>query len=72
VLDRLHPNVRERPNFPRGKTGTISISHAEHLAVIDDPKQQFRLAKLIEEERLSVHELERMVRRLRRLKETMP
>jgi len=71
VLDRLHPNVQERLNFPRGKTSAISISHAEHLALIDDPKQQLMLAKLVEEEELSVRQLERMVRRLRRLEEGM-
>lgn len=72
VLDRLHPKVRERLSYPCGKTSALSISHAEHLSLIDNPKQQLKLAKLIEEKRLSVHRLERMVRRLRRLEETMP
>lgn len=68
----MHPKVRERLSFPRGKTNAISISHAEHLSLIDIPKLQLWLAKLIEERGLSVHQLERMVRRLRRLEETVP
>lgn len=72
VLNRLHPKIRERLSFPRGKTSSLSISHAEHLALIDDPQQQLRLAKLIEKRGLSVRQLERRVRRLRRVEESMP
>jgi len=72
VLNRLHPKVRKRLSFTCVKTSALTISHAEYLSLIDDPQQQLRLAKTIEEERLSVRQLERMVRRLRRLEETMP
>jgi len=52
VSDRLrvlHPRVRERLSFPRGKTSALTISHAEHLSLIDEPKLELWLAKLIEE-----------------------
>jgi len=70
VLDKLHPRVRRKLSFPRGKTH-LTISHAEHLSLIDDPQQQLKLAETIEEERTSVRNLERMVRKLRR-GETLP
>lgn len=71
VLDKLHPRVRRKLSFPRGKT-RITISHAEHLSLIEDPQQQLKLAKTVEEEGMSVHKLERMVRKLRRVEETLP
>ena len=71
VLDKLHPRVRRKLSFPRGKT-RITISHAEHLSLIDDPQQQLRLAKTVEKEGMSVRKLERRVRKLRRVGETLP
>jgi len=71
VLNRLHPKVRERLSFPRGKTSAITVSHAEHLSLIEDAKQQLTLAELVMEKGLSVRQLERKVRRLRRLEETI-
>lgn len=71
VLHKLHPRVRRKLSFPRGKTG-INISHAEHLSLVEDPQLQLRLAKTIEEEGMSVRKLERMVRKLRRVEESLP
>jgi len=71
VLSRLHPKVRKKLSFPRGKTH-MTISHAEHLSLISDPQQQLKFAKIIEDERISVRKLERMVNRLRRLGESAP
>jgi len=71
VLYKLHPKVRKKLSFPRGKTG-ITISHAEHLSLIEDPQQQLKLAKTIEEDGMSVRKLERVVRKIRRAEETMP
>jgi len=50
----LHLKVRERLSFPRGKNSALTISHAEHLSLIDDPKLQLWLAELVEERGLSV------------------
>ena len=71
VLYKLHPKVRKKLSFPRGKSA-ITISHAEHLSLIGDPQQQLRLAKAIEEGAMSVRKLERVVRKIRRAEETMP
>jgi ParB family chromosome partitioning protein len=71
TLNRLHPRVRERLSFPRGKT-RLTISRAEHLSLIEDPQQQLRLAELIDEEGMSVRQLDHMTRRFRRLEKTLP
>jgi ParB family chromosome partitioning protein len=71
VLDKLHPSVQRKLSFPRGKTH-LTLSHAEHLSLIDDPQEQLRIAKKIEDEGASVRKLERMVRKLRKIGENMP
>jgi len=71
VLHKLHPEIRREVSFPRGKT-RLTISHAEHLSLIEDPQQQLRLAKTIEKEGMSVRKLERMVRKFRKVKESLP
>jgi ParB family chromosome partitioning protein len=63
ILNRLHPSIQKRLKFTRVNSG-LTPSHAERLALIDDPKRQLQLAKLIEEKHLSVRQLEHLTRRL--------
>jgi len=62
VLDRLHPEIQRQIEFPRGNS-CLSLSHAEHLSSIDDPQHQLELARLVEERRLSMRQLEILTKR---------
>jgi ParB family chromosome partitioning protein len=62
VLDKLHPQIQRLIQFPRGNR-RLSLSHAEHLSLIQDQQRQLELARLVEERGLSVRQLERLVRK---------
>ncbi|MBS7655201.1 ParB/RepB/Spo0J family partition protein [Candidatus Bathyarchaeota archaeon] len=65
LLDKLHPAIQKK--LTRACKTFITPSHAERLAIIDDKKQQLKLAKLIEEKHLSLHQLERLTGRIQPL-----
>jgi len=62
ILNRLHPDILRQLEFPRGNL-PISVSHAEHLASINDPRRQMELARLTKDRGLSVHQLERLTKK---------
>jgi len=65
IIEKLHPQIRKQLSFTRVNSRShLTPSHAERLALIDDPKRQLQLAKLIEEKNLSVRQLELLTRRL--------
>ncbi len=63
LLDKLHPIIQKKLISRACKT-FITPSHAERLALINDKEQQLKLAKLIEEKHLSLHQLERLTRKI--------
>jgi ParB family chromosome partitioning protein len=63
VLDRLHPTIQNQLITHVCKS-PITPSHAERLALIEDPELQLKLAELVRKKRLSVHQLERLTRRI--------
>jgi ParB family chromosome partitioning protein len=63
LLDKLHPAIQEKLTSRACKTA-ITPSHAERLTLINDKRQQLELAKLIEEKHLSLHQLERLTRKI--------
>jgi len=63
LLDKLHPAIQEKLTSRACKTA-ITLSHAERLTLISDKTQQLKLAKLIEEKHLSLHQLERLTRKI--------
>ncbi|MEM2661210.1 MAG: ParB/RepB/Spo0J family partition protein [Nitrososphaeria archaeon] len=56
IIEKLHPYILEKLSL--GKYKHLTPSHAEQLALINDQSKQLELARIIEEEKLSVHELE--------------
>jgi len=63
TLDRLHPTI-QRQLITHVCKSPITPSHAERLALIEDPQLQLKLAELVSKRRLSVHQLERLTRRI--------
>jgi len=63
LLDKLHPAIQKKLTSRACKTA-ITPSHAERLTLISDKTQQLKLAKLIEEKHLSLHQLERLTRKI--------
>jgi ParB/RepB/Spo0J family partition protein len=64
LIRRLHPKIATRLEVSRsGVAGQISASHAQRLARIKDPARQLELANLIEEAKLSVRDVENVLRK---------
>ncbi len=59
LLDKLAPEIQL--TLERNSNGPISISHAEQLSLIDNKFKQLDLARLIETQRLTVRQLERLM-----------
>ena len=62
VLERLRPDLQKQIDFPRGNS-PITLSHAEQLSMVQDPLRQLQLARLVHERKLSLDQLERLMRR---------
>lgn len=58
IVEKLHPHILGK--LSHGKYRYLTPSHAEQLALINDHQKQLELARIIEEEKLSVRELEKL------------
>jgi ParB family chromosome partitioning protein len=61
IIEKLNPQVVE--NMSEGRYRHLTPSHAEHLALLDDQSKQIGLARLVEDSRLSVRQLEEITRK---------
>ncbi|WP_309493703.1 ParB/RepB/Spo0J family partition protein [Candidatus Hecatella orcuttiae] len=66
LLYKLHPKIRKELD-KRVHPSPLTPSHLERLALIDDPQLQLKLARLVQKKRLSVRQLERLTRKLKRI-----
>jgi len=58
LLDKLAPEIQE--SLERKHKGSLSVSHAEQLSLIESKAKQLELARLIETQKLTVRQLERL------------
>ena len=61
ILEKLNPCILD--GISRQRYKHLTPSHAEQLALLDDHSEQLRLAKLVDESKLSVHQLEQISRK---------
>jgi ParB-like chromosome segregation protein Spo0J len=62
IMNRLHPEIQRMLECPT-KNCNLTISHAEHLSLLNDYESQLELARLVREKKLTVRQLERIVRK---------
>ena len=65
LIRRLHPDIvtKLEKNRRQGINGAMTASHAQRLARVKDPARQLELASMIEEARLSVRDLENVLKK---------
>jgi ParB family chromosome partitioning protein len=59
LLDKLHPYILEA--LAKRRFRRLNVSHAEQLSMVRDPDKQLELARLVEDQKMSVAGLERIV-----------
>ncbi|MEM2921765.1 MAG: hypothetical protein QXF26_05545, partial [Candidatus Bathyarchaeia archaeon] len=61
LVDNLEPSLREK--LEKNPKEFLSVSHAIRIASLKSKETQIELAKAVKKERLSVHQLERLIAR---------
>jgi len=59
IIEKLHPEILKK--LSQGKYKYLTASHAEQIALVNDGKKQLELARIVEEKKLSVRKLEKII-----------
>jgi ParB family chromosome partitioning protein len=59
IIEKLHPEILKKLSQKEYKH--LTASHAEQIALINDKKKQLELARIVEERKISVRKLEKII-----------